>query len=127
MDYTRASSVAEASQLAAADFDARFLAGGQSLLPAMRLGLSTPSRLIDLQDLGLDRIAREGDALLIGAGCRHAQVAAHAEVQKLLPGLASLASQIGDRQAFESLSKVAGSDSDSFVRAQARSAMRFLR
>jgi carbon-monoxide dehydrogenase medium subunit len=98
MDYTRASSAAEASQLAAADADARFLAGGQSLLPAMRLGLTAPSRLIDLQGLGLDRIAREGDALVIGAGCRHAQVATHAEVQKLLPGLAALAGQIGDRQ-----------------------------
>ncbi len=98
MDYTRASSVAEASQLAAADFDARFLAGGQSLLPAMRLGLTAPSRLIDLQGLGLDRIERQGEALVIGAGCRHAQVAAHAEVQRLLPGLASLAGQIGDRQ-----------------------------
>lgn len=98
MDYTRAASVAEASSLAAADFDARFLAGGQSLLPAVRLGLSAPTRLIDLQDLGLDRISLQGDALVIGAGCRHAQVAAHAEVLKRLPGLAQLAGQIGDRQ-----------------------------
>jgi aerobic carbon-monoxide dehydrogenase medium subunit len=98
LDYTRAASVAEASQLAAADADACFLAGGQSLLPAIRLGLSAPSRLIDLQALGLDRIERQGDALVIGAGCRHAQVAAHADVQTLLPGLAQLAGQIGDRQ-----------------------------
>ena len=98
MDYTRASSVAEASQLAAGDFDARFLAGGQSLLPAMRLGLSAPTRLIDLQGLGLDRITVEGNALVVDAGCRHAHVAAHPDVQQRLPGLAALAGQIGDRQ-----------------------------
>lgn len=98
-DYTLAPSVAEASRLAAADPDARFLAGGQSLLPSMRLGLSQPTQLIDLRELGLDRIWVENEAVVhIGAMCRHEQVARNRDVQGLLPGLAMLAAQIGDRQ-----------------------------
>ena len=98
-DYLRASSIEQASQAVQDDADARFLAGGQSLLPSMRLGLSAPSRLVDLQDLKLDRIWVEDEATVhIGALCRHEQVAASRDVQGLLPGLAMLAAQIGDRQ-----------------------------
>ncbi|MBP8143993.1 FAD binding domain-containing protein [Pseudorhodoferax sp.] len=98
-DYLRATSTEQAGQLVAADADARFLAGGQSLLPSMRLGLSAPTQLVDLQDLRLDRIWVENEATVhIGAMCRHEQVAASRDVQGLLPGLAMLAAQIGDRQ-----------------------------
>jgi aerobic carbon-monoxide dehydrogenase medium subunit len=98
-DYLRASSLAQASSAAAADLDARFLAGGQSLLPAIRLGLNSPTQLIDLQDLGLNAITVENERTVhIGALCRHEQVAANRDVQGLLPGLAMLAAQIGDRQ-----------------------------
>jgi aerobic carbon-monoxide dehydrogenase medium subunit len=99
MQYTRATSKAHACELVSADPDARFLAGGQSLLPAMRLGLSAPSQLIDLQDLRLDRIQVEGEHTVhIGAMCRHEQVATSNDVRGLIPGLAMLAAQIGDRQ-----------------------------
>ncbi|WP_374661514.1 xanthine dehydrogenase family protein subunit M [Inhella sp.] len=98
-DYTLAESVAQASSAAKADPDARFLAGGQSLLPSMRLGLSQPTQLIDLRGLGLDRIWVENEAIVhIGAMCRHDQVSTNRDVQGLLPGLAMLAAQIGDRQ-----------------------------
>lgn len=98
-DYLLASSPADAVARCTADPEARFLAGGQSLLSAMRLGLTAPSQLIDLQALKLNRIHVEGEHTVhIGAGCRHDEVAANRDVQGLLPGLAMLAAQIGDRQ-----------------------------
>jgi len=98
-DYLLASSQQQACDLALADPDARFLAGGQSLLPAIRLGLAQPTQLIDLQGLGLDRIHVEDEQRVhIGACCRHEEVATNNDVRGLLPGLAMLAAQIGDRQ-----------------------------
>jgi carbon-monoxide dehydrogenase medium subunit len=98
-DYLRAASLQQAIELSLADPDARFLAGGQSLLPAVRLGLAQPTQLIDLQDLGLDRIHVENESRVhIGALCRHEQVAVNRDVRGLLPGLSMLAAQIGDRQ-----------------------------
>jgi carbon-monoxide dehydrogenase medium subunit len=95
--FHRPASVASALQLHRAHDDARYLAGGQSLLPTMKLGLAAPSDVIDLSLLpAASGIAREGDSLRIGAMCSHAAVAASAEVQALLPALAGLAAGIGD-------------------------------
>ena len=77
--------------------DARYLAGGQSLLPAMKLGLAAPSDLIDLALLpGASAITGDGSTLRIGAMTPHAAVAASAEVRRRLPALAALADGIGD-------------------------------
>lgn len=98
-DYLRAQSLQQAGELLRQHPEARVLAGGQSLLPAIRLGLASPSLLIDLQGCGLDRIWVEGEHTVhIGACCRHEEVASNRDVQGLLPGLAMLAAQIGDRQ-----------------------------
>lgn len=98
-DYHRPQSINEASALLRAGADARFLAGGQSLLPTIKLGLAAPSELIDLSDLSaLKGIERQGDRLRIGAGTTHAAVAASAEVRRIIPALAALADGIGDRQ-----------------------------
>jgi carbon-monoxide dehydrogenase medium subunit len=98
-EYVRAESVAEASDLLAQDADARVLAGGQSLLPAMRLRLASPSRLIDLSGLKeLSPIALEGAQLSIGAMARHADVARSAVVKSHIPVLSGLAAGIGDAQ-----------------------------
>lgn len=79
--------------------DARLLAGGQSLLPAMRLGLAAPSALVDLGRLAELRGLRvEADAVTIGAATTHAEVAAHAGLAAAIPALADLAGRIGDRQ-----------------------------
>ncbi|HYM43223.1 MAG TPA: xanthine dehydrogenase family protein subunit M [Steroidobacteraceae bacterium] len=92
-------SVAEAVRLAAADGEARLLAGGQTLLPALRLGLAVPGAFIDLSGLEeLRGIRADGKQLVVGAMCRHAEVASSAEVRKRLPALARLAGAIGDRQ-----------------------------
>jgi carbon-monoxide dehydrogenase medium subunit len=79
--------------------DARPLAGGHSLLPAMKLRLALPEALVDLRGVpGLDGIAREGDELVVGALARHAAVASSELVREACPVLADAASLIGDRQ-----------------------------
>src|SRR5437868_6001524 len=97
--FERATDAKAAVDKMKADGDARFLGGGQSLLAAMKLRLAAPSALIDVTRIpGLADIRVEGDALVIGAAARHADVAAHADVKRLIPALASLANGIGDRQ-----------------------------
>jgi aerobic carbon-monoxide dehydrogenase medium subunit len=95
--FHRPASAASAVQLRTAQADAGYLAGGQSLLPAMKLGLAAPSDLIDLSLLpGIRQITAVDGGLRIGAMATHAAVAASAEVLKHIPALACLASGIGD-------------------------------
>ena len=79
--------------------DAKLLAGGHSLLPAMKLRLTQPEVLIDLSRIpGLNGIRADGDTLVIGALTTHTEVATSETVRNLLPGLADTASVIGDLQ-----------------------------
>ncbi len=79
--------------------DAAFLAGGHTLIPAMKSRLRQVDRLIDLARVpGLADIRRDGDRLVIGAMARHAEVAASPVVRAAIPGLATLAGGIGDPQ-----------------------------
>ena len=81
------------------DADARPLAGGHSLLPAMKLRLAGPAALVDLRRVpGLDRISRDGDVLVLGALVRHAAVASSGLVRETCPVLAETATVVGDRQ-----------------------------
>jgi len=81
-----------------------WLAGGQSLVAAMKLGMATPSVLIDLQDvpglrvIRVEPAANGRDTLWIGAMATHASVAESAVVQAFAPGLAELAGGIADPQ-----------------------------
>ncbi|MBU6442601.1 MAG: xanthine dehydrogenase family protein subunit M [Alphaproteobacteria bacterium] len=96
-EYTRAQSLDEAVALAAAEPDAKILAGGQTLIPTMKQRLAAPPRLIDISRLSqLSFIRRDGDALVIGATTRHADVASSADVMEAIPALALLAGEIGD-------------------------------
>ena len=96
--FERPSSLADASRLAA-NGNARVLAGGQTLLASMKLRLANPEQLIDLGAIpGLAGIRREGNALVIGAMARHADVAVNNDVRSAIPALADLAGGIGDRQ-----------------------------
>ncbi len=96
--YQNPASVADALR-ALSQEDAKLLAGGQSLLPSMKLGLAAPSALIDVAGIAeLQGIAVDGGSVTIGAGTTHAAVAASAQVQQAIPGLADLAANIGDRQ-----------------------------
>ena len=90
--YERATDAASAVARLKADGDARFLAGGQSLLAAMKLRLSAPSTLVDIARIpGMADITAQGDEVGIGAAARHADVAANAEVMRRIPALAALA------------------------------------
>src|SRR5258708_382095 len=97
--YHRPSSVKDALSLGAQKPEGRYLAGGQSLVQAMKLRLSSPSDLIDLNALGdLKTLRAESASVTGGAMVRHAEVAASSGVKKAIPALAALAGMIGDRQ-----------------------------
>ena len=97
-DYAKPSSVADATRAAAAD-GAKPIAGGQSLLASMKLGLAAPEALIDLGGIADLQGIRVADGVVrIGAMTTHAAVGDSAEVQRAIPALAALAGQIGDRQ-----------------------------
>lgn len=96
-EYHRPASVEDAVRTLAGAEDGRYLAGGQSLLPAMKFGLSAPTDLVDVARIASLRGVRvDGDAVRIGAGTPHAQVAADAAVARAVPAIAHLAGLIGD-------------------------------
>ena len=79
--------------------DAKILAGGQSLLPMMKLRIASPRYLIDVNRVdGLNGLRREGDRLVIGALCRHADIAASPIVREHLPIMFDAANQTADVQ-----------------------------
>jgi carbon-monoxide dehydrogenase medium subunit len=97
-EYARATSVADAAALLAKT-GGKPLAGGQSLVAAMKLRLAQPGTLVDLAGIdGLAGIRAEGEALSIGAMARHADIASSAVVKRLIPAVAAVAEGIGDRQ-----------------------------
>ena len=96
-NYHKASSVADACAKLATSDDSRLLAGGQTLIAAMKLRLSAPADVIDLAGIAeLRGIKIEGASITIGAMTTHATVAASKEVAKAIPALALLAGSIGD-------------------------------
>ncbi|HEY7315935.1 MAG TPA: xanthine dehydrogenase family protein subunit M [Candidatus Binatia bacterium] len=98
--YVAAHSLEEAFQLLKQHGeDAKLLAGGHSLIPAMKQRLAAPRILIDLASVpGMRGVRVDGDTLAIGALTVHADVAASELVRKHLPGLSDAASVIGDAQ-----------------------------
>ena len=98
IEYQKAKSVADAAAMLAKS-GGRALAGGQSLVAAMKLRLAQPGTIVDLRGIAeMTGIRRDGDRLVIGAMTRHAEVASSAEVQRSIPALCALAEGIGDRQ-----------------------------
>ncbi len=98
--YQRATSVAQALDLAAeGGEDAKYLAGGHSLVPLMKLRLAVPETLIDIGRVAELNYVREEDGhFAIGALTTHGEVAASAALASGLPLLAHAAGQIGDPQ-----------------------------
>jgi aerobic carbon-monoxide dehydrogenase medium subunit len=95
--YVRPTTLAEAESFFREAADGRYLAGGQTLIPTRKQRLAAPSDLIDISRIpALAFIRRERDAIVIGAGTCHADVAASAEVKTAMPALATLAAGIGD-------------------------------
>ncbi|HEX6686290.1 MAG TPA: xanthine dehydrogenase family protein subunit M [Candidatus Limnocylindrales bacterium] len=99
-DYIKPSTVEDAvNALAEAGDEGKVLAGGQSLLPVLRLRMAAPALLVDLGGLPQLRGVRvEDDAVVIGAMTTHAAVASDAAVLAGAPLLAQAAGVIGDRQ-----------------------------
>jgi carbon-monoxide dehydrogenase medium subunit len=97
--YRRPHTLAEALAVLREEPEAKALAGGMSLLSAMKLRLAQPSHLVDLRTLpGLAGIQADRQWVEIGAMTRHADVAASAAVRSAIPALSALAGGIGDRQ-----------------------------
>lgn len=99
-EYHAPTTLEEALKLLADHKDeAKILAGGQSLVPMMKMRLATPSVIIDLNRVReLFGIREEGGYLLIGAMTRHHDVATSESVRRFCPLLAECAAQIGDVQ-----------------------------
>ncbi len=99
-EYIRANSVQEAVQLLAEKGEeARLLAGGHSLIPAMKLRLDTPQTLIDVSNLAeLTQITVDGDRLKVGALVTHRTVETSDVVRQHCEALAETAAHIGDPQ-----------------------------
>lgn len=99
-DYQAPATIDEALSLLAANPDAaKVLAGGHSLIPAMKLRLAQPGMLIDIGRIkDLAYIREEGDQIAIGAMTTHYQIESSALLQKICPLLPACASHIGDVQ-----------------------------
>jgi carbon-monoxide dehydrogenase medium subunit len=96
--YTKPGSVPDAVKAMGADPDAKALAGGQTYIPVLKQRLAKPSAIIDLSGLGLAGISAAGGKIKIGAMTTHHIIESDASIQKSIPGLAKMASWIGDTQ-----------------------------
>ncbi len=95
--YNRARSLTDATAVFKGASEAKYLAGGQTLLPVLKQRLANPSDLVDLAALrDLIGITVTPGTVTIGAMTTHADVASSAQVLKALPALAELAGGIGD-------------------------------
>jgi carbon-monoxide dehydrogenase medium subunit len=96
-DYHKAASLDEAASFLGAHAEAKLVAGGMTLIPTLKLRLAKPSDLVDLGAIAsLRGITDGGDAVVIGAMTRHAEVNRSALVKGAIPALAALAGMIGD-------------------------------
>ncbi len=99
-EYQRAGSIEEAIALKQqAEGDARFIAGGHSLIPAMKLRLAEPSTLIDISRVpGLSGVSEDGGRISIGALTTHAELESSSVLLASAPVVAEAAAEIGDQQ-----------------------------
>jgi carbon-monoxide dehydrogenase medium subunit len=95
--FHRPTGLRQASNMMGKLEEAKILAGGQTLIPTMKLRLASPNNLVDLNTVeGLGGIEVKGRSIVIGAMTRHAEVATSAAVKEHIPALAYLAGLIGD-------------------------------
>jgi aerobic carbon-monoxide dehydrogenase medium subunit len=98
-DYHRPSTVDEAVASLAGGEDVKVLAGGQSLLPLLRLRLAAPATLVDLGGIAALRGIREdGDSIVVGAMTTHAAVLADPLVARYAPLVRQATATVADRQ-----------------------------
>ena len=97
-NYTKPSSIPEAVKALGSDMEAKALAGGQTFIPVLKQRLNKPSVIVDLSALGLTGIAADDKTVTIGAMTTHHLIESSPDVQRMVPGLAKMASLIGDTQ-----------------------------
>ena len=95
--YEKPASVPDAVR-AMGGMDAKALAGGQTFIPVLKQRLNKPAMIVDLGSTGLTGIAVEGNTITIGAMTTHHQIESHPDIKAKIPGLAKMASWIGDTQ-----------------------------
>src|SRR5688500_19530663 len=96
-DYQKARTVDEA--IAALSGDVKILAGGHSLLPAMKLRMNRPSKLVDITGLAeLKGVKEEDGEIVIGAAVTYADIANNILIKNKLPFYAESVIEIGDLQ-----------------------------
>ena len=95
--YHKPSTIPEAVK-ALGGMDAKALAGGQTFIPVLKQRLNKPAAIVDLSDLGLTGIAAEPGTITIGAMTTHHAIESNPDVRQQIPGLAKMASIIGDTQ-----------------------------
>ncbi len=95
-EYQKPASLDDVTRLLG-DEDAKLVAGGMTLIPTLKMRLAKPTQLIDLGPIpALKRISEDGDAVMIGAMTRHADVNRSDVVKRAIPALAAMAGMIGD-------------------------------
>ncbi len=99
-DYVAPESLEEAlSVLAEAGDDAKVLAGGQSLLPVLRMRLNAPEKVLDLRRIpGLTDISEDGDSIVIGSMATHTSVITNALVREHALLLSKTVAEVADPQ-----------------------------
>lgn len=96
-EYLKPKSLQEAVAMLAENPEGKALSGGHTLVPAMKLRLTGPSHIVDLNGIDeLRGIELAGDKLVIGALSRHRDVAESEVVRKAIPTLAEMVGTIGD-------------------------------
>ena len=96
--FQKPASVADAVKLLGNDMEAKALAGGQTFIPVLKQRLNKPTAIVDLNGLGLVGITSAPDKITIGAMTNHNAIMSDPDIQKRIPGLAKMASWIGDTQ-----------------------------
>src|ERR1700751_3835953 len=96
-NYHQPTSLDEVASLLGANEEAKIVAGGMTLVPTLKFRLAKPSDLVDLAAItSLRGITDAGDALVIGAMTRHAEVERSPVVKQAIPALSAMAGMIGD-------------------------------
>ena len=97
-EYLKPSTIAEAVRILGAESEAKALAGGQTFIPVLKQRLNKPSMIVDLRALSLVGITASADKITIGAMTTHGAIMADKDIHERIPGLAKMASWIGDTQ-----------------------------
>lgn len=98
-NFHRPSSLQEAKKLLGAGGEPKLMAGGQTLIPVLKLEMAAPSDVVSLAAISeLKGICMDGGSVVIGAATTHAEVATSGDVRSSIPALAKMAEGIGDAQ-----------------------------